>query len=104
MLRGNGVADVETKPQAGPGVRGAARRTIEALEEVGAILCGDAGPVIAHADDRLGGGAPKADGDLAALGTVLDGIAEQVFEDLFDAPRVDLHQERRRIALQEQPM
>jgi hypothetical protein len=74
--------DVEAKARVGAGA--AAARPV-AVEDAGDGLDGDARAVVGDEEGDLVDGARGAEDELAALGGELDGVADEVREDLLDA-------------------
>src|SRR3972149_9945567 len=80
----NGAGEIETEPSAFY-TAGVLAGGLETVEDVGDSGAGDAGALILHADDDVLGAHLAADEDLAAIGSILDRIGEQVEQNLTDA-------------------
>jgi hypothetical protein len=62
-----------------------------ALEERNEILGGDADPLVGDADDDVGAPGLAPHDDQASLGRVLDGVVQDVAQDLANPVRVGRH-------------
>ncbi len=71
--------------------------TVIAVEDVGKVGCGDAHPLVFDPDEHLVRQlrlSAHAHFDCSSLGAVLDGIADQIVEDLREAFRIDVADNR----------
>src|SRR5262249_16388578 len=84
----HGLGEVFDDTEAQPGAAHLARarpvHAVEAFENPWQVAGGDADAVVAHLDKGMPALRPDAHAHLAALGRVLDGVVEQVVEDVVD--------------------
>src|SRR5690348_3548181 len=87
--------EAEAEADAGARLHLHAGHTIEALEEMINSVRGDADPLILYGDNGLAIMRFEREGNGAVGGGILEGVGEQVGQDLLDAIGVGLHPDRR---------
>src|SRR5437762_14389583 len=92
LLLGQTSADVKAHPESGD--RSSARGPVVRREHPVALFGGDSEAVVLHADLGLAVDDRRCDVDGRAGRTVLDGVVQQVVEDLGDAIGVAAHANR----------
>src|SRR5579875_2886611 len=92
MLFDQRTGEIQTQPGPTDAPRLGIFRSHEAPKNLPLLVCGNADTMILHAEVNYGGSLsfPQVDRNRSSLRTVLDGIADEIYQDLLSTSRINI--------------